>query len=224
MAIKLIDLKNVDLSDGFKMDVMGMLIAETETGAIEWKAEKLAYTYYVAQLSDALKVEVTPFDYNYSNKSIKLIQKKDGEHIILTMDKTTPDFETRIAEIEKAIFNQLYGKEFFDVFKNVHGKKDLLKIKAYPNDQKMPKDNLPIIKERKQMKTDSSINRRELPKLKVMTSVESKREVPHMQNAVTEAAVRRGIEKIAKRFGKRKHCKISIKDITIEVWSDPVTK
>ena len=195
------------LGDGYKADIMGMLVGETESGVIEWKPKigPIGSTWYEAKLSELLTAEITPLDFHMGAKRVKLTQKvNDASDIKLIIDNSSPFFESRITELEKAIFDKLYKQEFTDVFKNVREKREQRKqplkpLKLYPNDHKG--ENIPALKP-------------------------LKKPVPHMKDREAEFKrdIAAGIAKVAKRIGKRKHCKITIDKIVIEVWSDPVTK
>ena len=201
------------LNDGYKADLLAMLIDQTEQGNIEWSVEYHIYSsvWHIAKLSEKLTAQVTPFDFSMKNKKVQLTQKvDDGEDIKLVITASNEHFEERITKLEKAIFDKLYKQEFTDVFKNVRDKaekkKDLPKIKFYPNDSYLGKDNLPAIK------------------AKPAHESKPEKRIPHMEDAVKENIRKKVIKvcnDVAQKSGKRKHVKIKITNLEIEVWSDP---
>ena len=145
MAIELRE-ENTGLNEGYKADLMGMLVGETEAGNISWKPDhSYGSTWYEAKLSENLTAQITPFEFDMSNKHVRLFQKIGSIKHQLTIDRSSKFFESRVIELEKAIFDKLYKADFNNVFESVRnaGKKELPKLKAYPNDAYLGKDNLP---------------------------------------------------------------------------------
>lgn len=221
-------------SEGYRADVLGMLSGETQKGAILWRTyDVFGSDFFKAKIGE-IEVTVTPIDFSEENKSVKL-RGNNGETLIKIDADNTKDFNWRIKEIENAITSQLFKPGYFGMFKATRDhqpeeerRKAPKPLKLYPNENKG--ENVPAIsKPQEEVQAikfyPNDHKGTNIPALKKAPE----RPVPHMRRDRNEAAdfkrdVAHGIEKLAKRIGKKKHCKITIKKIVVEVWSDPVIK
>ena len=142
-----INLENVNWnSDGYRNDVLGFLVGETERGNIVWQLDQFLGSNYYKTTIGEFTVEVTPIDYSMENKHIKL--RTNNAMIDLN---NSSHFKDRIIELENAITAQLYRDKFYNIFKAVNHepKKAITEPegqKFYPNNQHG--DNIPALKKK----------------------------------------------------------------------------